>query len=329
MAKQIPNPKRPKIIAKSMQKGRADWQHYLLLQDKAIYGIFDKVASDLGVALSNAEEAGRIPPYKTKTLSNHIKADTPIIRRQLSSSIHRGMSNSIDHAIKSSIASMTAAEVPWSVQVGTSFIGKDGTIRRFNIAKERYADSAWYRMNQRAVKRVLSWTPDGLTLSDRVWTIGKGTEREMLKALHQGVLEGRSAAAISRDIRYMLRMPDTLRGKKLKHFHPGRGVYKSAYKNAMRLARSELNQAFWEGTRQYVKSKTWLDGFIWRVGNIDACPICLPLDGEFFPKDEKPEQPHAQCMCHLDPHIKDDPVPTEQERQKRISQLQQQAKKAG
>lgn len=321
--------KRPDVIRRAMARGRRSWEHYLGLQQNAIRQIFNDVISQVGNVMSKSEQAGKIPPHRTKPIADLVKKQEPILRRRLSSSIKRGMSNSVDHAIKSSILSMSAGGVTGNIQVGSSFIGADRTIRRFNIAKEKYLESAWQKMNQRAMKKALDFTTDGLKLSDRVWMITNTTKKEMLKAVHQGVTMGRSAAAISRDIRYMLRMPETLRGKAKILYQPGQGVYKSAYKNAMRLARTELNQAFWEGTRQYADSKQWIDGYIWQVGNVDACPLCLPHDGEFFPKDEKPQQPHPQCMCHILPHIKEDPIPTEKERQDRISQLANQSKKAG
>lgn len=321
--------KRPDAIRRSMARGRRSWEQYLGLQEKAIRQIFNDVISQVGEVMSKSEQAGKIPPHKTKPITDVVKGQEPIMRRQLSSSIKRGMSNSVDHAIKSSILSMSAGGLTGNIQVGTSFIGADGTIRRFNITKEKYIDSAWRKMNQKAMNKVLDFAPDGLKLSDRVWLITNTTKREMIKAVHQGVTMGRSASAISKDIQYMLRMPETLRGKAKMLYRPGRGIYKSAYKNAMRLARTELNQAFWEGTEQYAESKQWIDGYIWQVGNVDACPLCLPHDGEFFPKDEKPQQPHPQCMCHILPHIKDDPVPSEKERQERISQLTNQSEKAG
>jgi len=89
-----------------------------------------------------------------------------------------------------------------------------------------------------------------------------------------------------------------------KAYTPGRGVYRSAYKNAMRLARTEMARAYSEGTIRYGQSKDWIDGWIWRNGG-PAEDIPCQEDGTFFPKSDPPTIPvHPNCMCFLELHIK-------------------------
>lgn len=66
----------------------------------------------------------------------------------------------------------------------------------------------------------------------------------------------KSAAQLSRLIRADLKEPERLfRWVRTKHgnlvlskaaeqYHPGRGTYRSSYKNAMRLARTTINESF-------------------------------------------------------------------------------------
>ncbi len=85
---------------------------------------------------------------------------------------------------------------------------------------------------------------DGMDLSQRIWKY-VGQYREQLEsALDVGLGEGRSADELSRDVRQNLLDPNRLfrrvrdkRGnlvlsKAARAFHPGRGVYRSSYKNA-------------------------------------------------------------------------------------------------
>lgn len=103
---------------------------------------------------------------------------------------------------------------------------------------------------------------DGMDLSQRIWKY-VGQYREQLEsALDVGLGEGRSADELSRDVRQNLLDPNRLfrrvrdkRGnlvlsKAARAFHPGRGVYRSSYKNAMRLTRSEINMAYRESDWQ-------------------------------------------------------------------------------
>ena len=87
----------------------------------------------------------------------------------------------------------------------------------------------------------------GMNLSQRVWKYTDQFREQIEHALDVGLGEGRSAQELSRDVRQNLNDPNRLfrrvrdkRGnlvlsKAAKAFHPGRGVYRSSYKNAMRL----------------------------------------------------------------------------------------------
>ena len=83
-------------------------------------------------------------------------------------------------------------------------------------------------------------------------------ERHIELSLSIGISEGRSAADISRDVRVYLNEPDKLfrrvrnafgnltLSKVAQAYHPGQGVYRSSYQNAMRMARTEINSAYRE-----------------------------------------------------------------------------------
>ena len=74
--------------------------------------------------------------------------------------------------------------------------------------------------------------------------------------LDLGIRSGKSAAAMTRDLRQYLQHPDKLfrrvrdehgllkLSQAAKDFHPGRGVYRSSYMNARRLAATETNIAY-------------------------------------------------------------------------------------
>ena len=88
----------------------------------------------------------------------------------------------------------------------------------------------------------------GLGLSDRVWRYTEQFKEEIELGLDIGIRSGRSADELSRDLRSYLQHPDKLfrrvrnehgqlvLSRRAKAYHPGRGVYRSSYKNARRLA---------------------------------------------------------------------------------------------
>lgn len=303
---------RAEIIRAATEKARKNWEGLLSLQQKQLYDLYENYARQTQEVLGKAEVDGKIPTARTNRLMDYVKESIVPFRKSLSGSIKRGISNSVDAALKTQILSLNAGGIANKIiQIGTSFIGKDGTIIRFNAAKETFLQSAWSRMNTQAVQAVMAWKPGGIAFSDRVWEIGWDTQKKLMSIIQTGVMEGKSAATLSREVRKYLVQPETLRGKAKAAAEPGAGVYKSAYKNAMRLTRTELSRAFVEGTYRYAQQKTWIDGYIWRAGSATPCPeLCLPNVDHFFTKDNPPGIPiHPHDLCYPELHIQGDPMP--------------------
>lgn len=172
----------------------------------------------------------------------------------------------------------------------------------------------------------------GHTLSSRVWDYSKQFQRHIEWALSIGIAEGRSATSISRDMRSYLVEPDKLfrrvkdrygnlvLSKPASGYHPGQGVYRSSYQNAMRMARTEINGAYREADHirwqqldfivgiEIKTSKTheaWLakDWFP-RFKNRGVAPeeICDSMKGR-YPKDFKFIGWHPNCRCYAVPII--------------------------
>lgn len=161
---------------------------------------------------------------------------------------------------------------------------------------------------------------EGMNLSQRVWKYVDQYKAQMESALDVGLGEGRSADELSRDVRQNLRDPNRLfrrvrdkRGnlvlsKRAAAFHPGRGVYRSSYKNAMRLTRSEINMAYRESDWQRWQSLDFVVGFEIHRSNHEPlckCDTCAKLVGR-YPKTFKFKGWHPQCMCYATPVLMDE-----------------------
>lgn len=192
-------------------------------------------------------------------------------------------------------------------------------------------NAAYLLHNLNALKAFRGRKIYGHTLSERVWDYSEQFEELIELALSVGLTEGRSAAQISRDIRAYLNNPDKLfrrvrdqygnlvLSKAAKAYHPGQGVYRSSYQNAMRLARTEINSAYRESDyRRWqrlnfivgyeVKTSNshtqWLeDEWIPRFAEGEAPEeICDALEGK-YPKDFKFIGWHPNCKCYAVPII--------------------------
>lgn len=159
----------------------------------------------------------------------------------------------------------------------------------------------------------------GMNLSERVWKYAEQYKAQIEVGLDVGLGEGRSAQQLSRDLRQNLQDPNRLfrrvrdkRGnlhlsKTAKAFHPGTGVYRSSYKNAMRLTRSEVNMAYRESDWLRWQNLDFVIGFEVRRSNHEPlceCKLCARLVGR-YPKWFKFKGWHPQCMCYCVPILED------------------------
>lgn len=167
----------------------------------------------------------------------------------------------------------------------------------------------------------------GLDLSKRVWKYTEQYKAQVELGLDVGLGEGRSAQQLSRDLKQNLNNPDKLfrrvrdkRGnlvlsKAAKAFHPGQGVYRSAHKNAMRLARSEINMAYRESDYLRWQQLDFVVGFEVHRSNHEPlckCDLCQRLTGR-YPKTFKFVGWHPQCMCYATAILMDEKTFDEQE----------------
>jgi hypothetical protein len=153
---------------------------------------------------------------------------------------------------------------------------------------------------------------DGVTLSERIWEIHEGTYKTLRKMIADGYAEGLYPGEIQRNLRAFLYLPDvdmrkTYWKEYFKKYPPGRGVYRSAYKNTERVLRTEVTRAYRESTAEYAKAKAWVKGIKWhRTAGAEECDECDEYErsdmyglGEgVYPPDGVPVS-HPNCFCYL------------------------------
>lgn len=147
-----------------------------------------------------------------------------------------------------------------------------------------------------------------------VWNLDQ-FKQELELALEMGIGQGKSAAELSRDVRQYLKYPDKLfrrvRGKNgnlrlskaAKAFHPGRGVYRSSYKNALRLTATENNIAYRTCDHKRWNALPFVLGQEIRTSNnhtsggVRIVDICDELAGK-YPVEFKFTGWHPFCRCY-------------------------------
>lgn len=180
---------------------------------------------------------------------------------------------------------------------------------------------------------------NGLNLAQSVWNYCQQTKAEfemaMSNVIADGLEKGTSAEEVGRRIRQYLNNPDmmyrryhtvkvlkngqkkdivTWRRKRIidgrVRFveepleHVGQGVYRSARKNALRVARTEINAAYHKARNGRWANEPFVIGQHIHISpqhdpDEDA-DICDKLEG-YYPKDFDWDSWHSQCMCTSDP----------------------------
>lgn len=169
----------------------------------------------------------------------------------------------------------------------------------------------WSDRNLSALEAFQHREMNGVKLSQRIWNLSQQTKTELELAMEIGIGDGKSAADLSRDVRKYLKDPNKLfrrvRDKKTGQlrlskaaaaYHPGRGKYRSSYKNALRMTATENNMAYRSADYERNQELDFVLGIeIHLSGNHPVVDICDNLKGK-YPKSFKFTGWHPWCRCY-------------------------------
>ncbi len=167
-------------------------------------------------------------------------------------------------------------------------------------------------INERAVLSILSRTRhDGLKLSDRVWKTGERLRNTLARVVEDGITRGLNSRQLARDLQ-MYVQPGVWTYHKA-DTRQRLGVPADVSYEAMRLARTEMNNAFHEGMIMANHGTPGYRGIYWRLsGSHPVRDVCDDMaetmeHGEkgFYPAGKEPPRAHPQCLCVILPAYED------------------------
>lgn len=155
---------------------------------------------------------------------------------------------------------------------------------------------------------------NGFTVSERVWNVAGSMKNNLEYYLSSGVSVGRSAALISQDVRQLLNEPDRrfrrirneegklIMSKPMAAYHPGQGIYRSAYKNALRLTATQTNIGYRQADSDRWQRMDFVLGIEIKRSNNNhgPCKICDAMVGK-YPKGFVFTGFHPFCICVATP----------------------------
>lgn len=251
-------------------------------------------------AVKDASRIGETSGFKDKGKPFFFD-DYPVVKAridELLQELHRNIVTSIEEGNKEE----------WLLSCEKNDKMVDSIILSSGVSKMQI--SQWKQPNLAALNAFQARKVEGMGLSARVWNITDQLKEELELALDIGLGEGKSAASLSRDVRKFLKEPDKLfrrvrdkhgvlrLSKAAKAYHPGQGVYRSSYKNAMRLAATENNMAYRSADHERWRQLDFVIGIEIKLSNNHPVyDICDELTGE-YPKDFKFVGFHPHCRCY-------------------------------
>jgi len=165
------------------------------------------------------------------------------------------------------------------------------------------------QLNLMALDTFLARTAAGMNLSERVWNLTKGAKDQLELYLASGISTGRSAAEIAGDIKQYLNEPNRLfrrvrqeerlvLSKAARGYHPGAGIYRSSYKNALRLAKNEINMAYRMSDHLRRQQLPFVTGIeVHLSASHPRLDMCDDLAGK-YPKGFIFMTWHVGCLCY-------------------------------
>jgi len=133
-----------------------------------------------------------------------------------------------------------------------------------------------------------------IPLSERVYHSRQVIDRQVERLVNSALARGLSAREFANEVKQFIR-PDT----------PGGVRYA-----AMRLARTEINNAFHYAQTRDSSQKPWVSGQRWHLSGSHPKPdVCndyasanhANLGPGVYRKDDVPAKPHPQCLCFVTP----------------------------
>lgn len=167
------------------------------------------------------------------------------------------------------------------------------------------SSAKWTAIGQRIIKNVAKKNLQGLTVSERVWDLTARTEQDLKRIIANGIAQGNSPYEISKRIEQYV-SPAVGASNEL-GIQAGPGVYRSPYKNAMRLARTETNRAYTQASANFYQNKPWVsevDVTLSPEHDVEDDCDDVADAGPYSPEDAADLVPvHPHCMCSLTPRI--------------------------
>jgi hypothetical protein len=275
-----PTPSNSQVYRQSLVDAREAWAQKSGLTQAQVKGAYQQAATSVGSRIASAPPTAPSTVWNLSQLQTVINDYASTLDQRVLDAMHAGIHASY-HDAADSVLKSAASQAYGSVFGGEAI---DAHVRG---------------INQRAAAAFITRTgPGGIKLSDRVWKANQQWRGAVQTVVQSGVIAGQPPVQVARQIEQYLQPGVNVpykaeTAKRLK-------VPKDTSMPAMRVARTEMQNSFHEGTIVSHGSMPSYLGIRWHIapgpGHIpDVCDEYAQQG--FFPKGTEPLKPHPHCFC--------------------------------
>lgn len=279
----MPRPSLPQDNTESFEVVRKRWlARYMAIQtrtDTRIRTMLVEAADDAEKQIAALEKN---PTFSAGVRSAQIK----LVMKEIKD-ILNGVFDAITPTIREGQKQEAAAAIDGLTETDRQYL--EAAFQSTNDV-DNFIDSQKLQAKLQVINAVNRITKSDRPLSARVYRTKALAQRWVQRDVTIGISRGASAEQIAKVVRKHIR-PNT----------PGGVSYA-----AMRLARTELNNAFHATAITAAQDRPWIQGMEWHLSAVhqhDAgrVEVCETYSGQIFDVENVPAKPHPQCRCFVVP----------------------------
>lgn len=332
----------PKLLIRNeiAKKHRAMRREYLKFQsetEKSVRKIFDKMAEVVEtIILKAAGYDGKIPLAKRNVLADRLAGVNGDAFKELYNLLSSAVRDSIWFGI---VVTMDSAQIGLDkakskendydhiatrTRMGKWWLRDGSPIPYFNLSEsynnineEQKAELAktsiifktiFDRVKKRQLEKGIfknkfrGQYQSGYPLSKRIWDLKNQNELRIRKMVVNGIAQGRPARQIASDIKGMTNIGKISKQGSIADIKQP-GMYNTAFKNALRMVRTETNNAYTDAMLEYSATKGYQ--VMWNLSPGHPAPDSCDDQAEIgiFDPDTVPYPQHPNEACFLTTHI--------------------------
>jgi hypothetical protein len=301
------------IIARRLQLQRREFFARMIVATADLRAIFDRFNIVVGQTIDDKAENRRNIKRINEILHSEVVTMRGSIRGWLSKCIRDSARLGFKHIgdallpiFKHNRESIESEMLTERVLFEAKLVfGMDKTFAANAAPTVVLSSKKWGDALGRIIKNITKKNLAGLNPSDRVFDLTQRAEQDMKRMIANGMAAGENPAIIASKIKKYV-SPSVIDASKF-GTEFGAGVYRSPFKNAMRLARTEMNRTYAQAAVNFTANKPWVTSVNINLSRVhadaDECDD-LAEGGPYTPQEAGQLIPaHPHCMCYITPNI--------------------------